>query len=193
VQVSEPQTARSLMATAANGNQAIVTFDNQQFAINLMQKSQEDDEKRANLTRRQQLEREMAQAKRQIEEASRQGDTASRTELMARLQAMQREFESTPLPRRWEGRNIAGLTLKAINTGTLPENVRNDLLSRLPVRVGDTLSAEAIRQTETAVHQYDEHLRFEYVSTADGQGELRIIVPGILEGVVGGIGGVEPR
>jgi TonB family protein len=193
VQVTEPQTARALSATAANGNQAIVTFENQEFAINLLQKSQEDEERQANLTRRQQLERDMAKAREQIEEASRQGDTEARAASMARLQAMQREFESTPLPRRRERPNLAGLTLKAINTGSLPENVRNDLLSRLPVRVGDTLSSEVIRQTETAVRQYDEHLRFEYVSTADGQAELRIIVPGILEGVVGGIGGVERR
>jgi TonB family protein len=178
VQVSEPQTAKALVATAGNGDQALVTFDNQQFAINLLQKSQEDEEKRANLTRRQQLERDMAKAKQQIEEASRQGDIASRADLMARLQALQREFESTPLPRRWERANIGGLTLKAINTGSLPENVRNDLLSRLPVRVGDTLSSEVIRQTEAAVRAYDEHLNFEYVSTTDGQAELRIIVPG---------------
>jgi len=178
VQVSEPQTAKALVATAGNGDQALVTFDNQQFAINLLQKSQEDEEKRANLTRRQQLERDMAKAKQQIEEASRQGDTASRADLMARLQALQREFESTPLPRRWERAKIGGLTLKAINTGSLPENVRNDLLSRLPVRVGDTLSSEVIRQTEAAVRAYDEHLNFEYVSTTDGQAELRIIVPG---------------
>jgi len=178
VQVSEPQTARAVVATAANGNQAIVTFENQQFAVNLLQKSQEDEEKRANLTRRQQLERDMAKAREQIEAASRQGDDASKAALMAKLQAMQREFESTPPPRRWERANLGGLTLKAINTGSLPENVRNDLLSRLPVRVGDTLSSEAIRQTDSAVHAYDEHLNFEYVSTADGQAELRIIVPG---------------
>jgi hypothetical protein len=120
----------------------------------------------------------MAKVKQQIEEASRQGDTASRAALIARLQALQREFESTPLPRRWERANIGGLTLKAINTGSLPENVRNDLLSRLPVRVGDTLSSEVIRQTEAAVRAYDEHLNFEYVSTTDGQAELRIVVPG---------------
>jgi TonB family protein len=179
VQVSEPQTAKALVATAGNGKQGFVTYDNQTFAINLLQKSQEDEEKRANLTRRQQLERDMAKAREQIEEASRQGDAASRAALMARLQAMQREFESTPLPRRgWERTNISGLMLKAINTGSLPENVRNDLLSRLPIRVGDTLSSEVIRQTETAVRVYDEHLNFEYVSTADGQAELRIIVPG---------------
>jgi hypothetical protein len=193
VQVSEPQTARAVVATAANGNQAIVTFENQQFAVNLVQKSQEDEERRANLTRRQQLERDMAKTKQQIEEASRQGDTEARAALLSKWQAMQLEFESTPPPRRWERANVGGLTLKAINTGSLPENVRNDLLSRLPVRVGDTLSSEVIRQTETAVRQYDEHLNFEYVSTADGQAELRIIVPGIVQGVVGGIAGAERR
>jgi beta-lactamase regulating signal transducer with metallopeptidase domain len=179
VQVSEPQTARTVVATSPNGEyQAVLTADGRQFVVNLLEKSQEDEEKRANLTRRQQLERDMAKAKEQIEDASRQGDAASRAALVAKLQALQREFESTPLPRRWERPNFVGLTLKAINTGSLPENARNDLLSRLPVRVGDTLSSEAIRQTEGTVHAYDEHLRFEYVSTADGQAELRIIVPG---------------
>src|SRR5262249_22773659 len=115
VQVSEPQTARAVVATAANGNQAIVTFENQQFAVNLLQKSQEDEEKRANLTRRQQLERDMAKARQQIEEASRQGDTEARAALLAKWQAMQLEFESTPLPRRWERANLGDLTLKAIN------------------------------------------------------------------------------
>jgi TonB family protein len=179
VQVSEPQTAKAFVARVENGDQALVTINNQEFAVNLLQKSQEDEERRANLTRRQQLEREMAQARKQIEEASRQGDAPSREALMAKLQAMQREFESTPLPRRWERANLSGLTLKAINTGSLPENARNDLLMRLPIRVGDTLSFEVIRQTEVAVRAYDEHLNFEYVSTADGQAELRIIVPGV--------------
>jgi TonB family protein len=179
VQVSESATARALVATAANGYQGKVSFDNQQFAANLLQRSEEDEEKRTNLTRRQQLEREMAKTKEQIEEASRQGDTESRAALMTQLQAMQREFELTPPPRRGERANIGGLTLRAINTGSLSENVRNDLISRLPARVGDTLSSEVIRQTEAAVRAYDEHLNFEYVSTADGQAELRIIVPGV--------------
>jgi hypothetical protein len=155
-----------------------VTFGDREFAVNLLSQSQQDEEKRANLTRRQQLERDMATVRRQIEDASRQSNTGEREALLAKLQKMQREFEATPLPRRWERANLAGLTLKAINTGALPENVRNDLLSRLPVRLGDTLSSEAIRQTEAAVRAFDEHLNFEYVSTADNQAELRIIVSG---------------
>jgi TonB family protein len=167
------------------------SFNYQGQAVTVLEQAQNIDR----LTRRQQLERDMAKAKVQIAEARNSGAPESALlELAARLQEMQREFEATPLPdngnltayyqslgqsalKRAELLN--GRVLKAINTGTLSESARNDLLARLPVRIGDPLSPVVLKQTETAVHGFDEHLNGEFIATDDGQAELRIIVPGV--------------
>jgi TonB family protein len=143
------------------------------------------------LTRRQKLERAMDQTKAQIAEADRNGEPDSmKSKLQAEFQELRREFESTPMPQRsveaFRGirvgeagpREIAGRPLRAIDASRLPESVRNDLLSKLPVRVGEPLSLQLIKLTEAAVRGFDEHLRYEFVATPDGQADLLIIVPG---------------
>ena len=72
---------------------------------------------------------------------------------------------------------VAGRALKGISTPGLSESVRNELISRLPIRIGDTLSSRLVEQTAAAVRSYDEHLAVQFLSTADGQAELRISAP----------------
>jgi hypothetical protein len=139
------------------------------------------------LSRRQQLERDMAKVKAQMAKAESIGAPEStRLELGARLLEMQRQFEATPPPSAWTGEQIAqkraetlnGRLLKSINAGSLSDSARNDLLARLPVRIGDPLSPVVLKQVDAVLHDFDEHLRWEFVATSDGQAELRIIVPG---------------
>jgi TonB family protein len=76
------------------------------------------------------------------------------------------------------GNPINGRTLKSISAPGLSESVRNDLISRLPVRVGDILSNKLLELTAGAVRSYDEHLTIRFLATDDGQAELRISAPG---------------
>ena len=75
------------------------------------------------------------------------------------------------------GSFVVGRALKGISTPGLPDSVSNDLISRLPIRVGDVFSLESWQQTDRAIHGYDEHLRVQFIRTDDGQVELRISAP----------------
>jgi hypothetical protein len=75
------------------------------------------------------------------------------------------------------GTLFLGRAVKTISTPGLDDSVRRDLMARLPVREGDTLSQELVEQISTAVRTYDEHLRVLFFATDDGQAELRVIAP----------------
>ncbi len=51
-------------------------------------------------------------------------------------------------------------TLRNINVVGLSDQVRGELLSRLPVHVGDVVSGDQIQKVREAVSEYDEHSRF---------------------------------
>lgn len=183
VEVSEPQAGRTLTAKS-------FVFEGQAVTVNFLDEAQGRLYKAQlalELTRHQQLEQDMAKAKAQLAQAlSNSAPEATRLELVARLQALQREFESTPLPAAWTGEQVGekraeglnGRLLQSINVESLSDSDRNELLARLPVRIGDPLSPALLKQTAAALHDFDEHLRWEFVATPDGQAELRIIVPG---------------
>jgi TonB family protein len=89
-----------------------------------------------------------------------------------------------------------GKRLSRIDIGGLSDQARNDLMSRLPIHVGDTLAADSIHRLGVAVREFDEHLNFGFGTDADGGVEVIIQtsgsgVPGVIGGVRGGvIGGV---
>lgn len=66
-----------------------------------------------------------------------------------------------------------GRTIKSINIADLSNQARSDLLSRLPVHEGETLSQETLRQLVQTVHNFDEHLA---VSTWPANGDTRILI-----------------
>ena len=100
-----------------------------------------------------------------------------RTEMELKLQKLKREFELTRLESLGRGNGLVGRPLTAINTLFLPEPVRVDLVSRLPIRVGDPINSQLIEQTSAAVRAYDEHLRVQFMTNDEGQVELRISAP----------------
>lgn len=59
-------------------------------------------------------------------------------------------------------------TIKSIDTSGLNDQVRTELLARLPFREGDTITQESFRAAVQAVHDYDEHLGLGV--TGDGSG-----------------------
>jgi hypothetical protein len=56
--------------------------------------------------------------------------------------------------------NLAGRKLAAIEIRGLSDEAGRDLLSRLPVHEGDTLSLESIEAAKRIVKEYDDHLEF---------------------------------
>jgi TonB family protein len=127
------------------------------------------------LTRRQQLEREIGALRREIEQAS--GDANKVQEMKARLEDLRKEFEQTPLPNFSVNRTIVGRTVSGINTSALSDQVSADLIARLPVREGDTISTKLMEETMAAIRSYDEHLRSEFVRKGEDKVELLIWTP----------------
>src|SRR5262245_38760156 len=152
------------------------------------------------IARRRELERAMATIQQLLQ--ARENLAASEVaELQSRFAALQQEFNNTPPPAgvargggagprsggpvggpRGGGRGarggpgvlFLGRPLKIISTPGLDDYVRRELIGRLPVREGDTLSQESLGQITEAVRSYDEHLRVLFFKTDDGQAALRI-------------------
>ncbi len=59
--------------------------------------------------------------------------------------------------------------------------VRDELLSKLPVHVGDTLTAESFEKLTDALKQFDEHLSVHLRVFQDGQAEIHIAAPGTFD------------
>jgi TonB family protein len=135
----------------------------------------EEEKTRNVLTRRQELERSIADAKKKIELAAQNQEQETVEQLKLKLLEMQNEFSRTPFEKPGPV-VMAGRPVKRISAD-LPEPVRADLISRLPVREGDTLSPSLIEDTARAVRAFDEHLRVQVRATIDGQIELHIVAP----------------
>lgn len=74
---------------------------------------------------------------------------------------------------------LEGQTLAAIRIDGLSEDARQTLMSRLPVRVGDTLTHESLEGITDAIHKFDEHLEHSFSFSPDRNTiELRIVAPG---------------
>jgi TonB family protein len=73
---------------------------------------------------------------------------------------------------------FAGRRLKTIDIQGLDGAVRDELLTKLPVHVGDTLAEDSMEKVQAAVKQFDEHLGLSTFTTRDGQVEIRIAAPG---------------
>ena len=81
---------------------------------------------------------------------------AARQEAAAKLSELQENVSN--LQRNLGPASLAGKRLARIQVMGVTDQVRDQLLSRLPVHVGDTLSADSYADTTTAVREFDEHL-----------------------------------
>ena len=75
-------------------------------------------------------------------------------------------------------RSTGPRTVKSIAVYGLPDQSKNDLISGLPVHVGDVLTTESTAKLIAAVKQYDEHLTVGTAYSQAGETEIRISVPG---------------
>jgi beta-lactamase regulating signal transducer with metallopeptidase domain len=132
------------------------------------------------MTERQKLERQIQEVRKRAAEAENSGAPESvRAELKLKMAELQRTLEATPLQgavgrASFEEIKKNGLPVKSIAVFGVSESAQADLLSHLPVRLGDLLSARLLEETQRAVREYDEHLRIGVAATIDGQVELRI-------------------
>ena len=101
-------------------------------------------------------------------------EAAQRRELTKEM-ASRREVEMAAVKRM----PIAGRTLSAIRVEGLSDESRQALVSRLPVRVGDTLTEESLQTITKTIREFDEHLEHGFGLSEDKNGiDLRIIAPG---------------
>src|SRR5581483_5952017 len=75
-----------------------------------------------------------------------------------------------------------GRTVKTLSISGLSDEARADLLSRLPVHEGDTLSAESLRQLVQTVKSFDEHLAVDAVPS-NGDAAILIRLPSGVQAV----------
>jgi hypothetical protein len=128
------------------------------------------------VTRGQELEREMEALKLKIRNANgpQAGEERQREmkQLAIKLAAARAELENTR--RVGIGSPFAGRSLREIGTPGMADSARNELISRLPIQVGDTLSPSLLEQTSQAVRTYDEHLRVQFIVSGEDGAILRV-------------------
>ena len=83
-----------------------------------------------------------------------------------------------------------GKQIRRINIFGLSDQARSDLMSRLPLHVGDTLAADSIHRLGVAVREFDQHLNFGFGTDSDGG--VEVIIHASASGVPGGVIGGAP-
>ncbi len=70
---------------------------------------------------------------------------------------------------------LAGRTVKSINMRGLSDERRAELMARLPVHDGDSLTAESVHKLEAAALQFDEHMAVGYTLTEGNTVEIHLV------------------
>jgi len=71
----------------------------------------------------------------------------------------------------------SGPVIKAINVVGLSDTAKAELLAKLPVHEGDTMTLDLVKQTQQAVKEFDEHLTTTMGLTQAGDNALTIATP----------------
>ena len=118
------------------------------------------------------LENSLQEAESAIEEA--ESDLREKfADLTSQVDEAQHELEK--LGKLEEHVNLMdGRTLKHLRVLGLTEQVRNDLLKKLPVHEGDKLSKSTIEKLEKAIHEFDGRLSCFAIPIEDGDATLLI-------------------
>jgi type II secretory pathway pseudopilin PulG len=115
---------------------------------------------------------ETYQAEVQLKRAEHAMELAKAAQAAGELEMLRAETE-----RRMGQKQVVGRTLKSIRVFGFDDAVSGSLTARINLRVGDTLTAESMDAARKAVLEFDEHAGVEFVPTADGQVEVRILAP----------------
>jgi TonB family protein len=155
--------------------QGAPTAQSEEFALKQERMKKMIDEIKAEMPnadpgQRAEMEKKVAELKSEIPAA----EAGQQRELNKEM-ARRREVEMSAVKRI----AIAGRTLSAIRVEGLSDESRQALVSRLPVRVGDTLTAESLETISKTIREFDEHLEHGFSLSEDKNGlDLRIVAPG---------------
>jgi TonB family protein len=116
-----------------------------------------------------------AQINEQVSQLQQQ-DPAARQQAMARLSEMQANVAL--LTQRLGSAALEGKRVSRISIGGMSDQSRNDLSARLPVHVGDTMTADSMDRARAVVREFDEHLNIGTATTPNGEVSLMIQMPG---------------
>jgi TonB family protein len=105
------------------------------------------------------------------------GITTLRSEALAGMTS------ATVMPRQIAPPSLAGKTLAGYSVLGLSDQARNDLLSRLPMRAGDTMAEDSFDRISKAVRDYDEHLTVGRMMRPNGDLSIMIVAPGAQSGM----------
>ena len=120
------------------------------------------------------LKRKVAIEKQRQPEA---GELNENREIARKLEAEKMLVEKL----RFTSANVDGSVVKGIRVFGLSDQVTQDLISKLPIRVGETLTQQLMEATSAAIRRFDEHLEHQWLPTEDNTVEMRIVAPGFRE------------
>jgi hypothetical protein len=115
----------------------------------------------------------------EIEKARQAAETARTDEReLAAKRAMEEMLAGKILSERKGSAAVVDHVVKSIRVFGLSDAASQDLISKLPIREGDTLSRESMERVTAAIRRFDEHLEQQFMPTEDNAVELRIVAPG---------------
>jgi TonB family protein len=119
-------------------------------------------------------------------------DPVVRQQAMARLNEMQASANN--LQRNLGPASLVGNRVSRINVAGVSDQVRDDLISRLPVHVGDTMAADSLERITKTVQEFDEHMVVSHGKSTNGDVAITIFAPaggsgssGVLGGIIGAV------
>ena len=97
-------------------------------------------------------QRSVAQNQKQSEE------TAARIEALRKMMEITQQHPEATFRMGPGPRSLLGRTIKTIGVSGLSDQLKSELLAKLPVHEGDTTTAQSVEQVQRAVREFDEHL-----------------------------------
>jgi beta-lactamase regulating signal transducer with metallopeptidase domain len=76
-----------------------------------------------------------------------------------------------------EPASLPGRVLKSVVVTGLSDGAKSELLAKLGIRAGDTLTEQSVQEATAAVKQFDEHLEVNFGVPADHEAELHVAAP----------------
>ena len=116
-------------------------------------------------------------------------DAASRAAFEEKMKEVRASANGKPVTVRIAPPSLEGKRVSQISIFGLSDQGRNDLMSRLPVHMGDTLAADTMDRVRAVVREFDEHLNVGTAANSSGEVALNIQMPGSSVSGGGFIGG----
>jgi len=132
------------------------------------------------------LRSQITEQAKQMQDPAKTQDPAKRQETMAKLSEMQATMNA--LQTRMGPPTMEGRRLNQINVQGLNDTMRNDLMSRLGVHVGDTMNSAALERVRKAAMEFDEHMQVGTMYGKDNEVSLMLMMPGARAGGAVGSG-----